>query len=306
MLRRIRTIAAKIETTPGVAESLANGDGAINAYDTICQANIEAVAREGQGGFSPIPTVLGARAGTMTFRTDLIGGASLPFWMTVLLPACGWGATSNVLAPVSAEPGTVVKTITIASYQAGKVKMLRGAMGNAVITFVSGQPTFIEWTFTGLWVPPVDATILAPTKPDVKPIRFAGAGLTIGGSNGFRPKLATMTLDLGGDVQLLEDPGDSTGYAYAHIAGRRINGTIDPKASLVGTEDVYGDWLAYNEQAMAMDIGTTGNRLIFSAPKFQMTNVQEADRNGTEVDTITYELNRSGSTTDTELTIEAA
>jgi len=216
--------------------------------------------------------------------------------MTVLMPACGWGATGAVLAPVSAEPGSVVKTITIASYQAGKVKMLRGAMGNAVITFVSGQPTFIEWTFTGLWVPPVDASILTPTKPDVKPIRFAGAGLTLGGSSGFRPQLATMTLDLGGDVQLYED---------AHIVGRRINGTIDPKASLVTTEDTYGKWLAYNERALAMDIGATGNRLIFTAPKFQMTNVQEADRNGVEVDTITYELNRSGSTTDNDLTIES-
>jgi hypothetical protein len=306
MLRRVRTIAFKIESTPGTAESLADADGALNVYDAIMQPTIEAVAREGQGGFSPIPTVLGARAGTCTFRFDLIGGATDPFWMLNILPACGFTANSGgVYSPKSQEPGAVVKTATIGLYQNGKLKVLRGAMGNLVFTFTSGQPAFVEATFTGIWVPPTDAAIIAPTKPATVPIRFASAGLTLGSGPGWTPKLSQMTLDLGNDVQLLEDQNDSSGYCYAHITGRRINGTMDPKATLVATEDTYGKWLAYNQRALAMTIGATGNRLSFAAPSFQITNVQEADRNGTEIDTITYELNRNGSTTDTDLTIQA-
>ena len=97
MLKRKRVFAAKIEATPGTAESLTNTEGAFNAYNVMAQATIAMEEREGQGGFNYLSAVPGAYGGTLSFRTDLgwDGTSTEPTWASVLLPACGWVDTSG-------------------------------------------------------------------------------------------------------------------------------------------------------------------------------------------------------------------
>jgi hypothetical protein len=304
LLRRRRVLAAKIEAVPGTAENLSGSDGLFNVFGTEVQANIEMIQREGQGVFSPLPGVLGARGGTATFSIHLIGGDPLPAWATTFLPACGLVATGDVYAPVSAPPGTAagVKTITIGSYQDGQFKRLRGCMGNAVFTFIAGQPVAVVFTFTGLWDTPSDVALIAPNYPSTLPPRFANAGLTIGGS-AWSPKISQMTLDLGNAVILREDPSDITGYCSALITNRLVTGTIDPESSLVATSDVYGDWLDSTESPLSLSFGDAGNRVSVDAPKWQIVNPQEGNRNDIQIDTIEFQLNRDADAGDDELEI---
>jgi len=304
LLRRRRVLAAKIETTPGTAESLAGSDGLFNVYDTEVQPSVEMAQRPGQGGFGMLRPVAGARSGTVSFRIDLTGGDPLPAWATTFLPACAYVATGDVYTPVSAAPGTAagVKTLTIGSYQDGLLKMLRGCMGNAVFTFVAGMPISVVFTFTGLWVDPIDAAMVAPNYPSVLPPRFANAGLTIGGSL-WSPKISQMTFDMGNEVILREDPSDITGYCTALVTDRLPSGTIDPEASLVATRDTYGDWLDSTESALSLSCGQAGNRISLDAPKWCIINPQEADRNKIQIDTIEYQFNRDADAGDDEVEI---
>ena len=71
LLKRKRILAAKIEATPGTAETLAAADAAFNVYEVTVQHEIEKTAREGQGSFGHLPSTSGAHKGRITFKTDL-------------------------------------------------------------------------------------------------------------------------------------------------------------------------------------------------------------------------------------------
>lgn len=304
LLRKRRVLAAKIESAPGTAESLTGSDGVFNIYTSDVQANIEMYQRMGQGVFAPLPSVPGARGGTASFSIDLIGGHPDPAWATTFLPACGLVASGGVYYPLTRPPGTDgVETITIGSYQDGLFKVLRGCMGTAVFTFRAGVPVSVQFTFTGIWDPPTDVSIITPNYPNVLPPRFANSGLLIGGSGGWEPKLEQMTIDLGNTVVLREDPGDVSGYCCAVITDRMIVGQMNPEASLVGDRDDYGDWISSADQALALSVGESGNRVAFAAPALQFQNIQDGDRNSVQINDIDFQLNRGTDNGDDELTI---
>jgi hypothetical protein len=306
---RRRVLAAKIETTCGTAVSLSATDAALNVFDLKMDPDIEVTERPGQGSFAHLPVAFGAYKAKCTFRVDLTGGATIPAWAALLLPACGFVDTADTFSPVSRPPGTAagVKTLTMAAYIDGTKKLMRGCAGNAKFEFESGKIVAVNFEFAGIWgdasaVALSDVTILAPDYPrDEVPLRFASSGLSIGGS--YTPRVGKMTLDLGGDVQFLEDSTDISGLRHAYVAGRRVNGSFDPEMELVATKDWYGIWLARTEASLAWSLGGAGNGVAFSVPKMQFRNVQEGDRNKIETANIEWQANRSADAGDDELTI---
>jgi len=301
LLRKKRVVAVAIETTPGVAESLTGADAAFNAYDVVINPTIDFEERMGQSAFSPLPGTLGGYGGSVTFQTDIHGGASTPFWATRLLPACGYKETTGVFAPVTEAPGSNVKNVTIGVYEDGLLKVLRGCAGNVVFTLPSGRRSFAEFTFTGIWDAPQDASILAPTYPTTAPLRFANSTWSLAS---WEPCVEQITIDLGNEVVLRECAGDVSGYDNALITNRRTTGTMNPEATLVATNDTYGQWISRTEQALSIVLGSSGNRVTFAAPKLQFTNVQEGDRNNIQIDELEFQLNRSASAGNDELTID--
>lgn len=308
LLRKRRLLAAKIETTPGTAEALTAAEAAFNIFDQDFQPTIEFEQRPGQAGFSPLAGVPAARGGQVSFTVEVTGrgssGAAVPTWASVFLPACGLvdDATGKFFVK-SHPPGTAagVKTLTIGGYHDGIKKVLRGCMGTFVMTLTAGRLAKIAFTFTGIWDDPTDVALLAPTYPTVAPLRFASAGMSIGS---FEPKLSQCTLDLGNTVILREDANDISGYCTACITDRLTVGTIDPESAVVATEDTYGQWIDRTERALEITLGAANNSLLIEAPKLQVTNAQDADRNGLMIDTINYQLNRSVSAGDDDLTLD--
>jgi hypothetical protein len=130
LLKKKRVLAAKIESTPGTAESLSASDAVFNVYDATIQPSIEFDNRDAQGGFSPLYGTLGAYGGTCTFTTEIVGDDDpFPDWVTTFLPACGLVESTGVFLPVDEAPGTNVKTLTIGLYEDGLFKSIRGAAG---------------------------------------------------------------------------------------------------------------------------------------------------------------------------------
>lgn len=302
MTKRLRTLAAKTETTPGTAETLAAADAGIVAFDPMIQPNIEFEQRPKQNSFSHQPGELGYYAGTCTFQTELTGDGAggVPFWAATLLPACGFVQNLGVFSPKSEAPGANVKTITIGVFQNGKYKVLRGAAGNAVFTFPTGRRVLIDWTFNGVFVLPVDNPGITPTYPTNRPFRFSAVAFSIGGGPGC---VEEMTLDLGRTVvpRPCPTPTDGSGIENFMITSGLPTGTLNPEARTVAVEDVYGKWLAGTEEAMLLEFDDGTDKISIAAPKTQRVNVQEGDRDDIETDDVEYQCNAI--TTDDELTI---
>lgn len=303
MLLKRRHITVETETTAGTAETPAAANGVYNVYNPLIQQDIQVDKRQGQTKFGRLPAIPGLRTGTATFTTNMVGGATIPDLWEVLMPACGWVKTSTTFSPVTNSPGSGgVKTVTIGCYQDGMLKMIRGAMGNAVFNMQAGRAVTIDWTFRGAWVAPTDTALLTPDFPTDSPLRFANSAIQLNGN--YNPRISRLTLNLGNTVEPIEDAYETTGAGvkYCMVTDRLPNGSMDPESTLVATKDWYGEFIAFTNQALTLSLGSVGNRVAISAPKIQFTNLQEGNRTGMITEGVTFDCNKSADAGDDELT----
>lgn len=303
LLRRKAVFAAAIETTIGTAESLDGTDGVFNARDFSLQPNIAMTRREGQGGFNYLTSIPEGMTGTCTIVHDLTyNGTDIPTWASVLLPACGWVDATGTFSPKSEGPGSNVKTLTIGHYKDGKRSLLSGAMGTFKIVCPTGKVAYIEFTFTGKYSSnETDTAIIAPTYPTVSPLRFAAGALTW---NSVALCTSNVEVDAGNSVIMREcvNATDRSGYVSALVTNRAPVITADPESVLVATQDRDSLWLTPTAQAFSMQIGASGSAITIAAPKAQLENKQQGNRNDMMTDDLTW-LCTQGSSADTELTI---
>jgi hypothetical protein len=303
LLRRRAVFAAKVETTIGTAESLTGAEGAFNARDFTIQPNVPITRREGQGGFNYLPGIAEGMQGTCTVTMDMAyDGTTVPTWASVLLPACGWVQTTGVFSPLSEGPGTNVKTITIGHYKDGKRALLSGAMGTFKIMAPTGKMASIEFTFTGKYsTNETDTALIAPTYPTTLPLRVAAGALTW---NSVALCTSNVEVDAGNSVIMREcmNATDRSGFVSAIVTNRQPVITADPESELVATQDRDALWLTSSPQAFSIQIGVAGTSITVAAPKAQLENKQQGNRNDMMTDDLTW-LATKGSAADTELTI---
>lgn len=298
-----RLIAAKIETTTGTAETLAAADGAFNAYMTSdgIEDLTEVIQRQGEGSSSMLPSVPGARWGRLAFAVDLVGsgGAGQPGWATTLLLACGLNNSSGTFSPITGE--TQADTVTLGYYVDGLLQSLAGAMGTFTIPLVTGQPSRVEFEFWGVIQTESDTALLAPTFPTVIPPRWAGTTNTY---DSYALKASRATFTLNNDVQPREDPSVAAGIRSAVIVHREPSVELDPEASLVATKNWQTMFYASTEGALSLVIGTAANNIItIASTKAQVVACPMANRNGIMTRNLRLQLNRNGSTYDSDFTI---
>ena len=288
LLKRVRVLGAKIETTPGTAETIASGDAAFNVYDVECQSTMSMGERMQQGGFGMLSTPVEGHSGTVTFKLnpygDGAGGA--PEWATTFLPACGLVNSGGVFSPTAEAPGANVKTLTISVYENGLVKQLVGAAGDINVTFPTGKMCEMEFTFTGVWQDVVDGAILSPTYPATLPFRATG-GFTIGA---WTPCFETLGLTVGNNVVLRECQATDAGYKSAVVTDRQTTGNINPEAALVATNDTYTDWINSVPKALNFEMDNGTDVLELDIAAVQITNVQEGERNMIQTDDIEFKV----------------
>lgn len=305
LLKRKRILAAKTEATPGTAESLTASEAAFNVYELTVQQEIEKTTREGQGSFGHLPSVSGGHKGRITFKTDLgwDGTATEPAWADTFFPACGLVKSTNTYTPRSEAPGTNVKTLTMAVYEDGRRKLMRGCVGTFRLVCETGKPAMIEWDFIGIWTTPTDVTLLAPTYPTVAPLRYA-SGVTE--FNSVAMQCQSVTLDVGNTTYLREGTAASniSGYIAGCITNRRPTITANPESKLIGTQDRYLFFRDSTEYVLTFEIaGPSSSKIVVSAPKATIENIQDADRESLIVDDLTFLCCQNGSTADQEFSI---
>ena len=300
LLKRKRVLAAKIETTVGTPISLLAADASFNAYDIMIQPEIDVEAREGNAGFGMLSSVVGGYKGRATFKIDAgwDGTATEPTWADTFLPACGLVKALQVFTPRSEAPGANVKTLTIGAYCDGVFKSICGAVGTFKFVCPTGRMAFFEFDFQGIWVPPTDVAILAPTYPTALPLRYANSPTSFAST---ALCLENITLDCGNEITYRECASTASGYHSAIITGRIPKVTGNPEAKLIATRDPNGQFLAMTEGALTWGLdGPTNSVLTTAAPKAQIIKVTEGYRNKLVTDEIEWQLNRNDSTQDQE------
>jgi hypothetical protein len=305
LLRKVRQLAIKTETTIGTDASLGNANVAFNAWDIDIKPDISPAVREAQSQFGNIASVMGMQSGTATFKTDMIwdGTTTEPAWASTLLPACGWvasGSDPTIYYPESEAPGSNVKTVTIGVYENGKIRKLTGAMGSFKINLIAGDMCFIEWEFKGAYSVVADGSMLTQTAVSGTVIKFAGASACSWNSVELAAK--TIVIDSGNELTPIEK-GTATGGVLNYLVTNRVPKiTCDPEAVLAATQDRESLWLAGTEHQFITTLDTpTNSSLSITAPKAQIISIPEGDRNGIITDEIEFQCNKNGSTVDQEL-----
>lgn len=300
LLRKLRVLAAAIEATAGTTETLDAGDAAFNVMNATIQNGITVEQRERQGGFAKLQAISGMRVGTATFQTDLQwdGSATEPAWADTFFPACGWVKSGEVYAPVAEPPGTNVKTLTIGVYENGLYKQLYGAMGDFQIVLPTGRRPYINWTFQGVWSNPSDVAIISPTYPTDEVARFAAASTSF---NSNSLCLEQLTFNAGNVLTAKECPGNVAGVDYFLVTDRSPTATGNPEAKLVASANHYGNLTAHTQASLTTSIPLGGRNLIITMPAAQVQAAAEGDRNGIQIDDITWQGNYHSSG---ELTIQ--
>ena len=305
LISRRSVFAAKVEATAGTAETLTATEAAFNARDFVIQPTVTMTRRQGQGGFNYLPGIAEGMLGTCTIVHDIAyDGTNLPSWASVLLPACGWVESTGVFTPRTEAPGTNVKTLTIGHYKDGKRSLLSGCMGTFTITLDTGKLAFITFSFTGKYsTDETDTAILSPTYPTVKPLRFAAGALTF---NSVNLCTSTLSVDAGNTVTMREcvNASDRSGYHSAIVTDRAPVITADPESVLVATQNRDSLWLTSDPQALSLTInGPSDSTIVIAAPKAQIENKQQGNRNGIMSDDLTWLATANDSTPDMELSI---
>lgn len=318
MLYKRSVLAAKIETTPGTDATLAAADGAMNVYNATLVPQIEMVDREAQGSFNRLSSVPAGYKGQATFTTYFDGwdGTSTkPKWAEVFFPACGWVLDTNTYTPRSEAPGANVKTLTIGLYREGdlgaRVAKLTGAVGTFVLNLNPGQPASIDWTFEGVWQGVVDDTMIAPTLPTEKPLRFANGASSW---NSVDLCFNAAQINAGNTLYIRECVANPSGQAAAGfhsgiITDRVPRISVSPESVLVASQDRYGKLLDMSEHSLAFSFEglsgvTSPAEVAISIPAAQIASISDGDRNGVLVDQIEFAANRNGANNDQELSIE--
>jgi hypothetical protein len=295
-----------VETTTGTPATISGTNAITRVFNLKMKPNVDVVNREPQGiSLSQMQQSLGARAGTCTFETELVGGGSSgssASWLP-LMQACATVLTGSVLTPQTSN----ITTLTLAQWIDGRRYMMSGCQGNPVITMRRGEKARVAWTFRGVWQPPADVSQPTPTYVTLPPPR-AGASFSF---DSLALRVAEIVFDFGNQVVMREDAGGvdsagtATGYRNAYITARKPTFKFSPESLPLATFDPNALNETFAQSAFSLQIGTSANnQFTIAAPKLQIVeHPEQGDRQGLFVDDIMCWAERNSSAGEDEWSI---
>lgn len=268
--------------------------------------NVERLERAVKdASLSSFPAVMGKRSAKLSFATELrgSGAAGTPPDYSVLFKACAMaetvvGGASVAYKPTSDKSAFARACITV--YIDGLRVLYLGCMGSFSAELPLDGVPVINWDFTAADFLVSDAALAEGTAyQEVAPAPVMAAGFSFAG---FNFDISRLTLALNNTVALRESANVPGGHIGALVTRRAPSGSFDPEAVLKGTKDLFADWEAGAEAALAAVIGfQPGNICTLSAPKCQYTGAGFGDRGGLLTYEAPFVMNRGAG--DDELTI---
>ena len=226
-----------------------------------------------------------------TFSVELAGSGTAgtaPGYSKALL-ACGLAetvvaATSVTYAPVSTSFGSC----TIYYNIDGVLHKVTGSRGTFVLNATVGQIPTLDFTFTGIYNPPIDEALPAVTYANQgAPGLFKSDNTTGFSLLGYSGCLQTLSFDIGNNIIYRELVGCPK---QVLITDRSSSGSVTIEAVLMATKDYftaaltdgsYGSLLFQHGQA-------AGNIVDFVSTRADIGDVSYSDLDGIHMITMPY------------------
>jgi hypothetical protein len=238
-----------------------------------------------------VPSTRGKLMARATFQQELRDGDAL----SVLLQGAGATvATGGVHTPTSVAASR--KTVTLACWEDGRKKIMKGCVGNGTLNYNVGERLLIDWEFVGVpvlatgnvW--PIAASM--PSWPSMisQPYRAASGTLTLAS---FSPVFNRFSLAFGNVTTMREDVTAATGYSHGWITERTPTITLDPEATLPADHNAYALMLSGTTFALSATATDGTNTITIAGAAAQRTAITHGDREGRLTDDITCLLTAS-------------
>jgi len=196
----------------------------------------------------------------------------------------------------------LVPSLTMATYEDGLKKLLKGARGKVKFNFRVGEPVILDFEFSGSFVSTTDQGLLASVVHELtNPPVFLNANLQI---DNLQAKLSELEIDWANVLGVRDDVNDPRGVFSYVISDRKPAGSFNPEMVNVSNHDFFGKWFNNEEMVLNFQVGEVpGNKLWFYAPRVQYLKVADEDREGIATARTNFSLNGSLEPGDDELTI---
>ncbi len=292
-LTRKRFLLAKLETTYGTDPVPTQSSNAFQVMNLTIKEFFPAIARNTFQGLTPRPSLGGQRYAEVTFAAEMFNAGSLGVAprLGALFKACDFAEVVSAGSSVIYSCGSsIINSVTLYVYMDGIFHIVTGAVGDIKFKGAAGKQMILDFTFKGLYANPTDGTnptCTYETNVDKPPV-ILSAGLTYNANNSLVVK--TVELDLGNIIAMREDVNQAFGVKGFFISGKKPILKIDPESDTIANID-WRTPLLLTPQAFSMNVGSTaGNKIAFSVPKLNITDIQYKDDKGVTQTDITGEL----------------
>lgn len=267
-------------------------DAAPTGVDALVTSQVKMTPFQAQGvsrdldkpaGGSDLQLQVGVQT-AITFRTELVGSGTLGTAPAFgkLFKACRCKETIVAATSVTYGPDKSSSSATIYFFLDGNKHALVGARGTFRLGVDTQNIPYIEWTFTGLYVPPSAlAAPVALTGWDAfqipEPVSFENTPIPT--LHGYTAGFVAFSFDAGVQISVANDPGHREVRAPNHAA----TGQITMFAPLLSDKDYFAIAKAQTLGTMKVEHGTTaGKKWFFEAAEdtVQITNPDYADSEG--------------------------
>jgi hypothetical protein len=297
LFSRKKVLLAKLEGTPGTAETLAGSDGAFNAFDADVVPDIQMTERLKQGGADRLKAIRGALMGRATVRFELAGSGAtgaVPAWASAFFPACGYIESTTTFTRTLDQ--TSQQSLTIGIYRDGLRQLLSGAVGTFRIVVRNGQVSDIVFDMIGKYSSETDVALPTPTYPTVLPPR-GYESFTLAS---YSPDTPEITIEAGGNPQLIAAANDSnnTGYSRGYIVDYNATLRFAPEAEVAANRDWHSIFSTPTTEALSLVVGDVANNIVtIAATDAQVISHPFGNRDGRDTRDVTLSL-LSGFTVD--------
>lgn len=202
--------------------------------------------------------------------------------------------TYSIDKSVIYRPTSTLELLTIYEYlhasDGGNSKLTKAVdcAGNMRLRLAPSEVGTLDFTFQGSLLDDSDVSHPgAATLQSTRPFPWLNAPTYLGS---VAVKAATLELDMGNGVQLVENPNQTFGYDGAGITGRRITGSLLVPAENKATRDNFAAWQNSTQYAFTTIWGTTaGARFALLIPTLKFSTYRKVERNGFVYDELPFE-----------------
>lgn len=281
IVQRRRLLGVGVETDMGTAVAVAAAMASTSVSDLSMDPDspVEGNEREPVGHYGgQVAAPPGLSTGRASFAVDVTpGDQTLP-----LLLGCGYVLDSGTYKPTSSMASR--KTLTMACWEDGRRKRLRGAAGTARFEMQVGRTVNSRFDFRGGWVAPDDNAMPATSPAAALPYVCRAATLTIGAA--AVPYTGSIAIDLGAEVEAREDVTHADGVIHFLVGARRPIIELDPEARLVAASDPWAALAAGSTAALVLVLTRGATTLTVSAPAVQYMGITSEARGSRSVQRI--------------------